>query len=149
MLYVYTIDGDPPLYLFLKWWWERGHGTAAVNAAMSDAAKQYRSDLITYHDPYRLAPVRHSHKGLDMMATWTYGAPDIKRLIYTTYMQAAARPQNLLAHQSITLLLYGFMVMPLSGSTADFAFDFGGADPFFQAGPDYTRQAGWMVVSQR
>lgn len=143
------IDDEHPHYKFLRWWWERGHGTVVVNAAMHDAAKQHRPDLITYHDPYRLAPVRHSHKGLDMISTWTYGTPDIKRLSYATYMQAAARPDNLLVNQTITMLLYGFMVKPLTDSTADFAFDFGGSDPFFQVGPDYTRQAGWMVVSQR
>src|SRR5690606_24652551 len=38
------IDDDHPHYRFLKWWWERGHGTAAVNAAMSDAAKKYCPD---------------------------------------------------------------------------------------------------------
>ena len=146
-----VIPDDHPHCRFLKWWWERGHGTNALNAAMSETAKKRRPELITYHDPYRLAAVRHSHRGLDMISTWTYGAPDIKRLAYTTYLQAAARGHKLLVQQTITTLLYGYMFMDMTQSKEESQFDFGQYAQFGFAGfgPDYCREATWLVVSQR
>ena len=143
------MDDDYPRYRFLQWWWQRGHGTALLNDMLHDLAKSHREDLITWHEPYRLAPVRYSHKGLDMIATWTYGYPDIKRLCYTTYLQAAARPEAQLVQQDITLFVYGRYAVPIGGSTADFSADFAGRDPYFTAGPDYAREAIWIVLSQR
>jgi len=143
------IPDDHPHYLFLKWWWERGHGTAALNAAMHEIVKAARPDVITWHEPYRLAPVRKSHTRLDMIGTWTYGWPDIKRLVYTTYLQAAARPEHQKVQQDITLFVYGHMAVPLKESTAVFDHDYAGRDPYFTAGPDYAREATWIVFSQR
>ncbi|HOZ45614.1 MAG TPA: hypothetical protein PLO37_08545 [Candidatus Hydrogenedentes bacterium] len=143
------IEDDNPRYRFLQWWWQRGHGMAPLNEIQNEIVKRHRPDLITWHEPYRLAPVRHSHKGLDCIGTWTYGAPDIKRLCYTTYLQAAARPEQQLVHQDITLFVYARFVMPLDESTADLSRDFSGKDPYFTAGPDYAREAMWLVLSQR
>jgi len=145
------VPDDHPHLRFLKWWWEGGQGTAAMNAAMSEAAKQRRPDLISFHDPYRLAAVRHSHRGLDMISTWTYGTPDIKRLIYTTYLQAAARADNLRVNQTITLLLCDFEWMVKRPDVKDdFQYDnFSGDRGWFSAGPDYAREATWLVLSQR
>ncbi|MCP4640814.1 MAG: hypothetical protein GY851_10290, partial [bacterium] len=136
-------------YRFLQWWWQRGHGTAPMQEAQNAIIKRHDPDLITWHEPYRLAPVRGSHKGLDLIATWTYGHPDIKRLCYTTYMQAAARPEGQLVQQDITLFVYGRFAIPLDESTADLSADFAGKDPYFTAGPDYAREAMWLVLSQR
>jgi len=143
------IEDDNPRYRFLQWWWQRGHGTAVLNEALGAIVKHNNPDLITWHEPYRLAPVRDSHKGLDCIGTWTYGYPDIKRLCYATYLQAAARPEQQLVQQDITLFVYGRFAVPLGDSTADFGQDFAGKDPYFTAGPDYAREALWLVFSQR
>ncbi|MCL4694329.1 MAG: hypothetical protein KJ060_17700, partial [Candidatus Hydrogenedentes bacterium] len=144
-----VIPDDEPHYRFLQWWWQRGHGTAVVNLAQGAVVDEYRPDAITWHEPYRLAPVRNAAKGLDCIATWTYGHPDIKRLCYTTYLQAAARPEQQLVQQDITLFVYGRYAIALDESTADMSQDFSGGDPYFTAGPDYARQATWLVMSQR
>ncbi len=144
-----VIPDDEPHYRFLQWWWQRGHGTAVVNLAQGAVVDEYRPDAITWHEPYRLAPVRNAAKGLDCIATWTYGHPDIKRLCYTTYLQATARPAQQLVQQDITLFVYGRYAIALDESTADMSQDFSGGDPYFTAGPDYARQATWLVMSQR
>ena len=141
-------DGYPP-YRFEKWWWERGHGTNAVNADMAPLVKAIRPDIVTWHEPYRSAPVRKSHTGLDMVVTWTYGHPDLRRLCYTTYLQAAARPEQQLVGHDISLFVYGRFAAPLVDATADSTHDSPGRDPFFTAGPDYAREATWLVFSQR
>jgi hypothetical protein len=143
------IEDDNARYRFLQWWWQRGHGTAPLNEAAGKVVKKHRPDAITWHEPYRLAPVRNSHKGLDCIGSWTYGNPDIKRLCYTTYLQAAARPNGQLVHQDITLFVYGRFALPLGESTADLSKDYAGKDPYFTAGPDYAREAMWIVLSQR
>ncbi|MDO9464432.1 MAG: hypothetical protein Q7J67_03955 [bacterium] len=144
------IPDDHPHLRYLKWWWEGGQGTAAMNTAMAEAAKKHHPELITLHDPYRLAPVRHSHRGLDMIATWTYGTPDIKHLVYTTYLQAAARPDKLLVNQNITLLVGdNEMMVTRTDVKNDFKYDFHGDRGYFSAGPDYVREATWLVISQR
>ena len=144
-----VIEDDNPWYRLLQWWWQRGHGTALLNLRQHEKVKQYRPDVITWHEPYRLAPVRYSHTGMDAIATWTYGYPDIKRLCYTTYMQAIAKPESQLVQQDITLFVYGRYAVPVGDATSDFAQDFAGSDPYFTAGPDYAREAIWLVMSQR
>ncbi|MFP4499538.1 MAG: hypothetical protein ACLFTT_00930 [Candidatus Hydrogenedentota bacterium] len=143
------IADDNAHYQFRLWWWQRGHGTAVLNALLHEIVKEHNPNIVTWHEPYRLAPVHGSHTGLDCIATWTYGHPDIKRLCYTTYLQAAARPENQLVQQDISLFVYGRFVVPLDESTADLANDFAGRDPFYTAGPDYAREAMWLVLSQR
>jgi len=141
------IPDDHPSYRFLKWWCERGHGTNALNEQMARILHAARPDIITWHEPYRLAPVRKSHTGLDMVVTWTYGHPEIRRLYYTTYLRAAARTEQQRVGQDITLFVYGHFVMPIRKSAA--RRDTPGRDPFFTAGPDYAREATWLVFSQR
>jgi len=141
------VSDDYPSYRFWKWWWERGHGTNAVNEEMAKILKTARPDILTWHEPYRLAPVRKSHRGLDMVVTWTYGHPEIRRLCYANYLRAAARPDAQRIGQDITLFVYGHFVMPLKRSTA--RGDSAGRDPYYTAGPDYAREATWLVFSQR
>jgi len=143
------IEDDSPRYQFMRWWWSEGNGLSTLNEIMAKIIKKKRPDLIIWNDPYRMAPVRGTHKGLDMIATWTYGHPDIKRLIYTTYLQAVARPYKQLVQQDITLYVYGRYAMPIKDSTAKMEYDFSGKDPHFNASPDYAREATWLVVSQR
>ncbi len=143
------IADDHPVYRFLKWWWERGHGTSVLNAEMARVIKAGKPDVMVWHDPYRLAPVHHSHEGLDAISTWTYGHPDIRRLAYTTVLQAAAKPSGQKVMQNITLFLYGRYVIPLGRASSQPLADRAGRDPFFTAGPDYAREATWLVMSQR
>jgi hypothetical protein len=143
------IEDDNAAYRYLQWWWQRGHGTSTMNEEIAKVVKTYRPDAITWHDPYRLAPVRKSHSGLDMVSTWTYGHPDIKNLAYTTVLQAAARPENQKVMQTISLWIYARYVVPIKNSTADLQNDYAGQDVNFMQGPDYTREAMWLVMSQR
>ena len=143
------IADDHPVYRFLKWWWERGHGTSTLNAEMARVLKAKRLDLLVWHDPYRLAPVYGSHDGLDAISTWTYGHPDIKRLGYTAVLQAAAKRDKQKVMQTITLYLYARFVMSLARSSAQPLADQAGRDASFNAGPDFVREAMWLVLSQR
>jgi hypothetical protein len=143
------IEDNNAIYRYLQWWWQRGHGTSVLNEEMAKVIKAQRPDVITWHDPYRLAAVRKSHSGLDMISTWTYGHPDIKRLSYTTVLQAAARPEKQKVMQTITLWIYARYVVPIRNSTADLQNDYAGQDENFMQGPDYTREAIWLVLSQR
>lgn len=143
------IDDDDPYYRYLKWWWHTGIGDARVNQRMAEIIKARRSDVLTWHDPYRLAPVRDVNLGLDAVSTWTYAHPDTRRLLYTAALQALARPAQQKVMQTITLFLYGRFVVPLQRSTAVLGRDEGGSDPFFTAGPDFAREATWLAFSQR
>jgi hypothetical protein len=143
------IPDDHPVARFLKWWWERGHGTSVLNAEMARIIKAGKPDVMTWHDPYRLAPVYHTHQGLDIISTWTYGHPDIKRLGYTTVLEAAAKRDHQKVMQTITLYLYSRFVMSVERSTAQPLADRAGRDAWFNAGPDFVREAMWLVLSQR
>ncbi len=144
------IEDDNTIYRVLQWWWKRGNGLAPLNANMAKSVKAKRPDVLTWHDPYRLAPVLDtSADKLDIMTTWTYGHPDIKRLSYTTVLQAAARPAHQKVMPTITLFVYKYFVQPIEDSTANMGMDSPGSDPYFTQGPDYARQAMWLNISQR
>jgi hypothetical protein len=143
------ISDHNSVYRFLKWWWERGHGTNILNAEMAKIIKARRPDILVWHDPYRLAPVYHSHTGLDAISTWTYGHPDIKQLSYTTILQAAAKRERQKVMQTITLFVYGRFVLPIRTPSAHLFSDQPGQDPYFTNAPDYAREAIWLVMSQR
>ncbi len=143
------ISDDNPMYRFLQWWWERGHGTNYNNLAMAQVIRAKSPNVLTWHDPYRLAPVFKSHLGLDCISTWTYGYPDIKRLAYTTAMQGTARRERQKVMQTITLYVYGEFAVPIGKSTSNISSDQAGQEVSFDNGPDYTREATWLVMSQR
>ena len=85
------ISDDNPMYQMMMWWWQDGNGIGKLNGIMADIIHAKRDDILTWHDPYRSSPVYGTHDGLDVISTWTYGHPDIKRLYYTKVLQAAAR----------------------------------------------------------
>lgn len=143
------IEDDNPRLRYLRWWWHTGLGDALVNERMSDVIKAKRPDLLTWHDPYRLAAVRGASQGLDAISTWTYCHPDTRRMLYTAALQAAARAEGQKVMQSITLYLYGRFVVPLGGATAVLGDDYAGRDPFYTAGPDFARETTWLAFSQR
>lgn len=144
-----VIDDSNPRYRFLTWWYHRGMGDAAVNEAMSNILRAKRNDLFTWHDPYRLAPVSGSAKGLGAISSWTYAQPDMTRLYFTRVLQAAARADRQRAMQTITLFLYPRFVEPVAGDAGSLENDKPGGSRYFTAGPDFAREALWLVFSQR
>ena len=145
------IPDDHLIYRFLKWWWELGHGISVHNAEMAKVIKAKQPNVMTWHDPYREAPVYKSNVGLDCISTWTYGYPDIKRLCYTTVLRAAAKREQQKVMQTITFLTYASFVAPPGPDGANFGtyIPGEGAGFFFVKGPDYAREATWLVMSQR
>jgi hypothetical protein len=143
------ISDDNSIFRLLTWWWKRGNGIKELNSNMAIAIRSLRPDVLIWHDPYRLSPVYGTHTGLDCISTWTYGHPDIKRLAYTKVLQAAAKRDNLKVMQTITLLVYGRFVMPTRNRFANLMLDKSDKDLRFTNGPDYAREAIWLVLSQR
>jgi hypothetical protein len=66
-------------------------------------------------------------------------------------MQAAARPDKLLVNQTITFLLCDYEAMiTRPGAKPDITYDNRSEDRgWFSEGPDYAREATWLVMSQR
>ncbi len=143
------IEDDNPRYRYLKWWFHRGMGDASVNAAMSQILKGARKDILTWHDPFRLAPVLGSADGLDAISTWTYCQPDMTRLLFTRVLQAAARPEGQKVMQTITLFQYPQFVESVQGAAGSLENDKPGGNDFYTAGPDFAREAVWLTFSQR
>lgn len=144
-----VIEDSNPRYRFLKWWFHRGMGDAALNEAMSILLRSRKPDLLTWHDPYRLAPVSGSARGLGAVSTWTYAQPDMTRLYSTRILQAAARLDRQRAMQTITLFLYPRFVEPVGNDAGSLENDRPGGSSYYTAGPDFARQALWLVFSQR
>lgn len=145
-----VIADSNPRYQFLKWWYHRGMGDAALNETMSQDLRASRSELLTWHDPFRLAPVVGSAKGLGAISTWTYAHPDMTRLYSVRVLQAAARHDRQKAMQTITLFQYPRFVQSVTGNDAgSLENDKPGGNNFFTAGPDFAKQALWLVFSQR
>lgn len=140
-----VIADTNPRYQFLKWWYHRGMGDAALNEAMA----QVLGSRLTWHDPFRLAPVVGSAKGLGAISTWTYAHPDMTRLYSVRVLQAAARHDRQKAMQTITLFQYPRFVESVNSDTGSLENDKPGGNNFFTAGPDFAKQALWLVFSQR
>lgn len=143
------IEDDNPRYRYLRWWFHRGMGDANLNAVMATTLKAVRPDILTWHDPYRLAPTLGSASGLDAISTWTYCQPDMTRLFYTRVLQAAASADRQRVMQTITLFLYPQFVQSTAGATASLENDKPGGNDFYTAGPDFARVATWLTFSQR
>ena len=144
-----VISEDNPVYRLLTWWWKSGNGIRKLNAMMAETIHSKRPDILTWHDPYRLSPVYGTHSGLGAISTWTYGHPDIKRLIYTRVLQAVAKRDNLKVMQTVTLYVYDRFVMPARNSLLNILFDKPDGNRYFTNSPDYAREATWLVFSQR
>ena len=144
-----VIEDTNSRYRFLSWWYHRGMGDAALNEAMSILLRSRKPDLLTWHDPYRLAPVSGSARGLGAVSTWTYAQPDMTRLYSTRILQAAARIDRQRAMQTITLFLYPRFVESVANDTGSLENDRPGGSSYYTAGPDFARQALWLVFSQR
>lgn len=138
-----------PHYLIRKWFYETGNGTPAINAKVATAFREKRPDLQLSFEPWRLAPVRDVAKGMDYIGSWTYAYNDLKRLFFGTYLRAPGRLEMQKVEAILTLFVYGHMVMPISDSTARISDDQPGKDPYFNANPDYTKEALWIYLAQR
>ncbi len=144
-----VIADDNRAYAARKWFHERGHGTVTVNELMANRIRSVRPDLTFSHEPWRNALTRDVAKGLDHVGTWTYAYNDLKRLFFLRYLRAPGRKEDQGVQAVITLYVYAHMVMPLAHSKADLSLDKSGSDPFFNASPDYVREALWLTLSLR
>lgn len=144
-----VIEDDNPRYKYLKWWFHKGMGDAALNKRMSDVLKTANPNLTTWHDPYRLAPVYGAAAGLDAISSWTYAQPDMTRLLFTRVMQAAAKPEGQKVMQTVTLFTYPRFIQSITGSPGSLEHDKPDGNDYLTAGPDFAREATWMAFSQR
>lgn len=100
------IDEDNPYYRYYLWWWKQGMGDVPLNHKLSDIIHDYKPDVITWHDPYRLAPVYGRHKGLNCIGQWTYTHPDPKYTLYVETLIAGAKPENQMVMPDMTTWVY-------------------------------------------
>jgi len=132
-----------------EWWFHRGMGDASLNRRMADILNAGKPDLLTWHDPFRLYPSRTAAEGLGAISTWTYAFPDMTRLLYTRVLQRAAKESGQKAIQTITLYLYPRFVEATQGAVGSTENDKPTGEDAYTAGPDFAREALWLVFSQR
>jgi len=106
------IEDDNPYYRYYMWWWKRGMGDVLLNERMSDIIKEYKPDVITWHDPYRLAPVYGRHRGLDCIGQWTYTHPDPKYTAYIETLITGAAPEKQMVMPDMTTWEYQNWLAP-------------------------------------
>ena len=106
------IEDDNPYYRYYMWWWKRGMGDALLNERISDIIKEHQPDVITWHDPFRLAPVYGRHKGLDCIGQWTYTHPDPKYTAYIETLITSAGPEKQMVMPDITTWEYQNWLAP-------------------------------------
>lgn len=106
------IEDDNPFYRFSMWYWKRGLGDAQLNERIGKVVKERRKDAVTWHDPFRLAPVYGTHTGLDCIGQWTYTHPDPKYTGYIEAMIAAARPEHQKVMPDVTVWEYQNWLAP-------------------------------------
>ena len=133
----------------LDWWFHRGMGDAPLNQRMAEILRSGKPDLLTWHDPFRLYPSTTAADGLGAISTWTYAFPDMTRLLYTRVLQRAARESGQKAIQTITLYLYPRFVEATQGAVGSTENDKPTGEDAYTAGPDFAREALWLVFSQR
>ena len=77
-----VIPDDYPMYVFYKWFWERGDGWNALHTALHKGIKSTgRKDVWTFHDPaVRVASVYGNGGEVDYLSQWTYSYPDPIRI---------------------------------------------------------------------
>ena len=106
------IEDDNPYYRFYMWWWKEGMGDVGTTRRISDIIHESRPDIVTWHDPYRLAPVYGRHAGLSAIGQWTYTFPDPKYTLYVETLIAGAKPENQMVMPDITTWEYGGWLAP-------------------------------------
>ncbi|MBS0525202.1 MAG: acyltransferase family protein [Proteobacteria bacterium] len=148
-----TEDGivprDSARYRFLDFWWRHGNGLDALNQRMSDIIHAARPDIMTWHDPWRLAPVAPNSR-LDLIGTWTHPWPDLRWALFTPFLQAAARDHGKGVLQTISMYIYPRWAIEGTGPGDEaVTANAGGDSGFFHASADQLRISLWLALSQR
>jgi hypothetical protein len=130
------IEDDNPYYRYYMWWWKQGMGDALLNENISGIVKEYKHDIITWHDPFRLAPVYGGHKGLDCIGHWNYTHPDPKYTSYFETLITGARPEHQMIMPDITTYEYQNWLAPTDSGVIIIP-------------PDILRENCWIALSGR
>jgi hypothetical protein len=131
-----VVADDHPLRRFYFWWWKEGDGLTEANARIAAPLKAAKPSILTWHEPYRRAPVLGVYRGLDMIGTWTYTFPDPKYIAYVEVLKAAARPARQKVFQNITLWEYAGWLAPKE-------------EGHLTMPGDITRECLWLAFSHR
>ncbi|OGV90180.1 MAG: hypothetical protein A3K19_11385 [Lentisphaerae bacterium RIFOXYB12_FULL_65_16] len=130
------VPDDDPRYRFLYYWWKKGQGDVQVNELIAKRLKEVKPDMLTWHDPYRMATMYDLNTGLDCISTWTYTWPDPKKLLYGETMNRAGWAANQQVMHTVSLLWKAGWVAPAN-------------EGMFAAAPDIAREALWIALSRR
>jgi len=130
------IENDNPYYRYYMWWWKKGMGDAPLNELISDVVKEYKKDVITWHDPFRLAPVYDTHKGLDCIGHWNYAHPDPKYAAYYETLLSAAKTRHQMIMPDVTTWEYQNWLAPSDSGVIIMP-------------PDILRENLWIALSGR
>ena len=130
------IEDDNPYYQYYMWWWKRGMGDALLNERISDIIKEYKNDVITWHDPFRLAPIYGRHKGLDLIGQWTYTFPDPKYTAYAETLITGTKPEQQMFMPDITVWEYENWLAPTDSGVVIMP-------------PHILRENCWIALSRR
>jgi len=96
---------------FYLWWWNEGLGVPEANLAAAREIKRFLPRTTVWFEPFRLAPVLGTARGLDMLATWSYTFPDPKYIGYVEMLRAGADPGQKI-QQDISLFEYAGWLAP-------------------------------------
>jgi len=130
------VEDDNPFYRFYRWWWIDGQGDVAINERMGKLIKKIKPEIVTYFEPYRLAPLYHRHRGLDCIATWTYTFPDTRLMTYTEVLIAGAKPKKQKVIQIVTTWEYDGWLAPREKGPVNMP-------------RDIVREVSWIALSRR
>ncbi len=111
------IEDDNPFYKYYLWWWKKGLGDVPLNKGIAKIIKNSRTDVMTWNDPLRLAPVYGRKENLEGISTWIYTHPDPKYMGYIELMLTAAKPENKKIIPSVTLWEYENWLAPTDSGT--------------------------------
>ncbi|MFH0963150.1 MAG: hypothetical protein V2A58_03965 [Planctomycetota bacterium] len=142
------IESDNPYYRFYRWWWERGEGQGRLHAAASDAVKEVRPDIVSWHDPALRQPfVRGRLAGLDAINHWSYSWPNVGRFgLIADDLRLAASPgqERMFMFQ---LIVWGNVFIPPQGPHWSFVKRSG--KMYLPAhSPATIREGTWLALSR-
>jgi|GEM_PF-926098 len=130
------IENDNPFYRYYMWWWKKGMGEASLNEIISDVVKEYKGDVMTWNDPFRLSPTYGGHKGLDAIGHWQYTHPDPKYTAYIETLITGAEPEHQKVMPDVTTWEYKNWLAPTDSGTIIIP-------------PDIMRENLWIALSRR
>ena len=107
-----TIPDDDRRLRYVKYYRRYGMGDAVHNELRACTVHAYRSDVVVWSDPFRLAALYDFFRGEDMVSTWTYTNPDPKLMAFIEHLVAVARPRQQKVMHTISMWNYGGSVVP-------------------------------------